>query len=120
MTQIISSSILKRKSIFLMKNGEFEVQHLSKTVVNIMIGSLQFQTQVKIINRKQLTIFIKEKRRKYRATAENIQPSTGNVSSKMEDINSTTRNGPNGEEEIVTCKYVPFGGYIRWNIEFLD
>ena len=39
--------------------------------------------------------------------------------SKIKGIESISKTGPH-EEEIVTCKYVSPGGYIRWNIEFLD
>ena len=112
--------MIKTQSMFLMKNGEFIVQLFVNRMVTGMIGSLQFRTQVKIINRKQLTTLIKERKIKYRATAENINLRTGNVKSKIDGINSTTKNGSYGEEEIVTCKYVADGGYIRWNIEFLD
>ena len=101
--------------MFLMKNGEIEDQtdhEKMKTKLNGKIGSLLFQTQVKNYQAKQLTIFIKERKIKYRTTAENINVDTGNITSKIEDINSTTKNGPHGEEEIVTCKYVGIGGYI--------
>ena len=103
--------------MFLMANGEFVVPLFVNEMEHILIGSLQLQIQVKSINRKQLIISIKEKRKKYRATAENIDRENGYVTLKINEIASTSKNG----QEIVTCKFKGNpGGYIRWNIEFLD
>ncbi|CBY13984.1 unnamed protein product [Oikopleura dioica] len=68
----------------------------------------------------ELAISNSERRIKFRTTAENIRPENGEVSLKVEGIESISRNGPYGEEAIVTCKFNISGGYIRWNIEFLE
>ena len=55
-------------------------------------------------------------RRRFKASAENIDPRTGNVTSRVNNILSTaTEDGEN-----VNTRFVGQAGYMRWNIEFLD
>ena len=55
-------------------------------------------------------------RRRFKASAENIDAENGNVSSRVDNILSTaTEDG----ENVNTPNVFP-GGYLRWNIEFLD
>ncbi|CAG5109403.1 Oidioi.mRNA.OKI2018_I69.chr2.g3948.t1.cds [Oikopleura dioica] len=49
---------------------------------------------------------------KFRAIAENIDPETGKVTSKTDEIYSSGEN-----EQCVTTPFVGPAGYIRWNIQ---
>ena len=55
-------------------------------------------------------------RRRFKASAENIDPENGKVTSRVDNILSTaTEDGEN-----VNTPFVGLAGYLRWNIEFLD
>ena len=53
---------------------------------------------------------------KFRATAENINPDNGNLTSKENKIISK----PKDDGEVAFFKHVGPAGYVRWNIQFLD